>query len=236
MEFRCVCGKVISTSSSAGAIVRCPACGQLAPVPGVGAPASPVWRAPAPVATAGLATASLVLGLLSIALSLLAGIPAIVCGALALSRIGQSRGRLGGQGQAVAGLMLGGIFTLIGLMVGVGLLFLWGGRGTVLSESRLQAARAQQANFQSALDRYKLDLGRYPTTEQGLTALVTPPSDLPPRATWHGPYLASDAIPPDPWGLDYRYACPGEHRTDGFDLWSAGPDGADGTEDDIGNW
>jgi general secretion pathway protein G len=52
---------------------------------------------------------------------------------------------------------------------------------------------------------------------------------------WNGPYREK-AVPSDPWGRQYQYASPGRHNTDSYDVWSLGPDGADGTDDDIGNW
>jgi general secretion pathway protein G len=68
-----------------------------------------------------------------------------------------------------------------------------------------------------------------------LSALMTPPGDLANPAKWKGPYLEK-AIPADPWGRPFQYAAPGKHNPQSFDVWSLGPDGADGTEDDVGNW
>ncbi len=96
-------------------------------------------------------------------------------------------------------------------------------------------AKTQLALFTTALQAYRLDLGRYPDTAQGLAALSTRPAGSPEKDRWNGPYLQEPA-PMDPWGLPYRYAAPGKHRPEAFDLWSAGPDGIDGTEDDLGNW
>ena len=79
---------------------------------------------------------------------------------------------------------------------------------------------------------YKLAMGRYPTTEEGLVALISEPANSDGR--WQGPYIRE--LPKDPWGNDYMYRCPAEKSKDGFDVWSMGPDGKDGTDDDIGNW
>lgn len=87
--------------------------------------------------------------------------------------------------------------------------------------------------LESALDMYKLDNGRYPTTEQGLQALVTRPSAQPePRNYPQGGYIRR--LPQDPWGADYQLLSPGQHGQ--LDVFSYGPDGIPDTEDDIGNW
>jgi general secretion pathway protein G len=99
----------------------------------------------------------------------------------------------------------------------------------------VSAARTQIASFKAALDMFWSDLGTLPTTRQGLVALRLPPSDLRNQARWGGPYLEND-VPPDPWGNPYQYACPGAHNPASYDVWSLGPDGVSGTEDDIGNW
>jgi len=85
-----------------------------------------------------------------------------------------------------------------------------------------------------ALTPYRLDVGNYPSTEEGLKALVTPPAGK--ESRWKGPYL--EEIPLDPWGNPYRYAFPGTkniNKASGYDVWSLGPDGTE-SADDIGNW
>ena len=79
---------------------------------------------------------------------------------------------------------------------------------------------------------FKLSTGRYPTTEEGLNALLKAPDALKDR--WDGPYIRS--LPKDPWGNDYQYRFPPQKSTDGYDIWSMGPDAQNETEDDIGNW
>jgi len=90
----------------------------------------------------------------------------------------------------------------------------------------------------TALDMFKLHVGRYPTTEEGLNALVEKPSTLEDEEgdKWRGPYIKSADMLKDPWGNEYGYKCPGEVNTEGYDLWSNGPDGQEGTDDDIRNW
>jgi len=84
------------------------------------------------------------------------------------------------------------------------------------------------------LFRYRTDMGSYPSTADGLQALVTAPSTNSER--WRGPYLQESKIPLDPWGEPYQYRFPGVKNKNGYDLWSKGPDKTDGTADDIGNW
>lgn len=104
-------------------------------------------------------------------------------------------------------------------------------------QARITSAKTQIAsNFGSALDMYEADNGFYPTTEQGLEALLVQPSTDPAPKNWKGPYLKSDTIPNDPWGKPYIYSCPGTHNPSGYDLYSCGPDGQEGTDDDIANW
>ena len=103
--------------------------------------------------------------------------------------------------------------------------------------AKQEVAKSQIAMLEAALDQYRLDMGRYPTTEEGLRALIEPPEDEEAAKNWRGPYLKKRKIPKDPWGRDYHYQCPGEHGD--FDLWSYGADGQPGGEGeaaDITNW
>lgn len=99
-------------------------------------------------------------------------------------------------------------------------------------DARIAAARADIANFGVALDAFEIDMGRYPTTEEGLAVLVRPPMEA---SKWRGPYLQRD-IPNDPWGNPYIYEYPGRHNPYSYDLYSNGPDGQPGGGDDIDNW
>jgi len=92
-----------------------------------------------------------------------------------------------------------------------------------------------KANLSTALDMYELDNGRYPTTGQGLKALLQEPGTSPVPHDWSGPYLKKKRIPKDPWKREYVYVAPGVHNTGEFDLYSLGPDGIE-SEDDIVNW
>lgn len=103
-----------------------------------------------------------------------------------------------------------------------------------IGKSEIKATRAQLDALDKALATYRLDTGHYPSTEQGLRALVERPSDEP---KWSGPYLAK-ALPPDPWGRPYLYRNPGEQGRD-HDLFSLGKDGqrgGNGESADISVW
>jgi len=91
-----------------------------------------------------------------------------------------------------------------------------------IGKSEVNTAKAQIDALEKALDQYRLDVGRYPTTEMGLNALVTRPANEP---KWSGPYLKK-AVPLDPWGKPYLYKIPGDHGE--FDLLSYGKDGQRG--------
>lgn len=107
------------------------------------------------------------------------------------------------------------------------------GRG---KQARVAAARADiEANITTALDLYELDNGGYPTTEQGLAALIQKPSSSPVPENWNGPYLKKRTVPIDPWGKEYGYLSPGARNKEEFDLFSYGPDGVE-SRDDIVNW
>ena len=94
-------------------------------------------------------------------------------------------------------------------------------------------AITQIANFETALDAFNIDIGRYPTTMEGLEALVVKPTGL---DKWREPYLKRQTLPKDPWGNEYQYKCPGEHNQYDYDLYSFGPDAKQGGDDDIDNW
>jgi general secretion pathway protein G len=124
-----------------------------------------------------------------------------------------------------------GGFTLLELLVVIviiGLLAAYVGPRyfNQLGKSERKAAKAQIEAFGRALDAYRLDVGGYPSTEQGLAALTTPPDG---DSRWDGPYLQK-AVPADPWGRPYQYRSPGQGGE--FDLYSNGKDGQAGGEGD----
>jgi general secretion pathway protein G len=97
--------------------------------------------------------------------------------------------------------------------------------------ARVTAARTQIAQLRVALDTFELDVGRFPTTAEGLSALVEKPASD--AEGWQGPYIRG--MPNDPWGRAYGYRQPGQGGPRHLDLYSAGPDGQEGTDDDITN-
>lgn len=98
-------------------------------------------------------------------------------------------------------------------------------------QARLAAAKSDLSSIKTSLDAFEVDNGYYPKGKNGLADLIQMPRDA--RA-WHGPYL--DNVPQDPWGNPYIYEYPGKHNPSSYDLYSAGPDGKPGNDDDIGNW
>jgi general secretion pathway protein G len=99
--------------------------------------------------------------------------------------------------------------------------------------AKVIAAKTQISDLELALDAFEIDVGRYPTTVEGLRALVERPTAE--ADGWQQPYLSKN-VPMDPWGNDYIYRCPGQYNPDGYDLYSYGPDGQMGGGDDITNW
>ena len=100
-------------------------------------------------------------------------------------------------------------------------------------QARIAAAQADiNAHLSTALDLFELGVGRFPTTQEGLAALRTAPSGA---TGWKGPYLKRD-VPKDPWGRKYAYRSPGQHNREDYDLFSYGPDGVEGGDDDVTNW
>jgi general secretion pathway protein G len=131
-------------------------------------------------------------------------------------------------------------FTLIEIMVVVIILGILAATiipqfvGTT-HDAKVSAAKSSIAQLESALERFNVHMDRYPTTEEGLKALVEVPTGE--EGKWRGPYIK--LLRPDPWGNPYQYKNPGTHNTSGYDLWSRGADGVDGGEGDgadIGNW
>ena len=105
-------------------------------------------------------------------------------------------------------------------------------------DARVAAAKSDIATIELALDAYEADNGFYPTTEQGMEALVSPPTTPPVPMNWKGPYLKK-RVGKDPWGNQYIYLCPGIYNPGGYDLYSYGRDGKEGGtghDADITNW
>ena len=106
-----------------------------------------------------------------------------------------------------------------------------------IDKSRVNTTRAQIKMLEAALETYRMDSSRFPTTEQGLESLVKEPSGA--VNYQPGGYLRARRIPDDPWNNPYQYESPGQHNKHSYDLWSHGADGSasgDGVNADIGNW
>ena len=103
-----------------------------------------------------------------------------------------------------------------------------------LGTSRTQTAKVQIENISASLDHFQLDVGRYPTPDEGLEALVKPPPSAP---NWNGPYLKKESALVDPWGQKYFYVVPGKHGdVDVYSLGSDHAEGGTGEAKDVGNW
>ncbi len=133
-------------------------------------------------------------------------------------------------------------FTLLEILVALAIVGLLAGLAIsnsdrIFGQSQETVARIfVRDSLKTALVRYRIDLGDYPSTNEGLAALLVAPAGKAER--WRGPYIEVPGNRPltDPWTEPYRYRFPGTKNTGGYDLYSIGPDKTDGTEDDIGNW
>lgn len=140
------------------------------------------------------------------------------------------------QGQKVAGSSAG--FTLIELLVVLAIIGLLAGlvgprMMNALGGAKTKTAKVQIKDLEQSLEMYKLDVGQYPSNNEGLNALMQKPGNA---DGWNGPYLKSD-VPKDPWKRDYNYKFPGE-RGD-IDIFTLGQDGApggEGEDTDVGSW
>jgi general secretion pathway protein G len=131
-------------------------------------------------------------------------------------------------------------FTLVEIMVVVVILGILAATiipqfiGTT-QDAKIGAAKADVAQLKNAIDRFNINMDRYPTTEEGLKVLVDPPGEN--KDKWRGPYI--DKLQNDPWGNPYQYRTPSTHRSGFYDVWSRGADkteGGEGENADIGNW
>lgn len=132
-------------------------------------------------------------------------------------------------------------FTLIEIMavvviMGMLMATLAVGVAGQIDKANIQNAKGQISRIDQALQFYKLDNKRFPNTDQGLDALVNKPTAAPvPKSYDPAGYIKPDALM-DPWDEPFQYRQPGEHNPYSYDIWSFGPDGVEGGDDDIANW
>ncbi len=121
--------------------------------------------------------------------------------------------------------------AILGLLVGLAVTNLEGVFGGAQTST---AKLFVSESIKLPLTSYRIHMGDYPSTAEGLQALVTAPGN---RADqWRGPYLEGGKVPVDPWGETYVYRYPGSKNKSSYDIFSKGPDKTEGTQDDIGNW
>jgi len=133
-----------------------------------------------------------------------------------------------------AGFTLMEVLLVLAILVILGSLAAVSFRG-VMGDADIKAADAQVKLFAPAIDVFQMEFRRYPTS---LQELVAPPGDVD-QEKWQrviAPMYTAGKIPLDPWGQEYKFAAPGTRMPNGYDVWSSGPDRADGTADDVGNW
>ena len=147
-----------------------------------------------------------------------------------MNAIGESRVRREPRQRGMTLIEILVVLTLIGVVLGiVGSNYL--GKS---EQAKAKAAKIEIDQIGQTLDLFKLENGRYPTTQEGLQALVTAPPGM---TTWAGPYWKKPTVPKDPWGHEYKYQSPGTHGA--YDIISLGADGVEGGEGvnkDIKNW
>ena len=129
-------------------------------------------------------------------------------------------------------------FSLVEMLIVIALIaiiatLVIGNLDVIFGENQEKSAKIfVDQSIKTPLMAYRTSIGGYPSTSEGLQALSNAPQGK--ESRWKGPYI--DKLPLDPWGNAYHYRYPGTHNTRGYDVWSSGPDGQDGTPDDIGHW
>jgi general secretion pathway protein G len=170
----------------------------------------------------GLAIASLICGCFSIVplVGIILGVVAVILGIIALVKISNNKEALRGSGLAITGIVLGIIAWIMTIFAAVTIM------PQRLALQRVSVAKIDILKIDNVLNLYELDYGSFPSSAEGLDALLVKPSG------WGGSYL--EKMPLDPWGREYKYRYPGNHKEE-YDLYSLGADGVE-SNDDITNW
>ena len=134
--------------------------------------------------------------------------------------------------RAHAGFTLMEVLLVLVILVVLASLVVTTYRGTQ-DRALKDAAKIKIGILKGPINTYQTHTRRYPETLQDL---INKPSDAKLAERWSGPYLEDSSALLDPWDNEYRFKSPGQHNADSFDVWSTGPDGQDGSADDIGNW
>ena len=196
------------------------------------APVSQRDSTPNTPATSGLAVGSLVCGILGFFTAGITGIVGVVLGHVSLSKIKKSAGTMGGRGLAIGGLVTGYlscvVLPVVAMILG-GAIFAMRNVGDTAKRQKVEADFKALGN---CIQMYKLNAGYYPTTAQGLKALVEKPTSVPVPRRWT---KLIDKVELDPWGNPYDYRYPGSKQVNEFEIFSSGPDGVRYTPDDIGS-
>jgi len=125
------------------------------------------------------------------------------------------------------------VLAIIGLLAGLAV----SNSDKIFGSSQAAVAKIfVRDSLKTSLVRYRVDMGDFPSTAEGIQALLTAPASKAGR--WQGPYAdtTGNRLPTDPWGEPYQYRFPGTKNPGSYDLFSKGPDKVEGTEDDLGNW
>lgn len=138
--------------------------------------------------------------------------------------------RIGRQKRAFTFLEIMFVVVIIGILLAVAVPRLTG----KTQKARISATELQIRNVSLALKEYEMNVGSFPSSSQGLEALIERPSGVS-EDIWTDPFLEAESVPKDAWNNEFNYRQPGEHHRD-FDLWSNGPDGQSESEDDVTNW
>lgn len=125
------------------------------------------------------------------------------------------------------------VIVILGVLAALVVPNFFGAQDKAMRDTALAQVRS---GLNGSVELFRANCGRYPTTEEGLAALLTKPESEDIAEKWSGPYVKEGQIPLDPWGRQYNYRSPGEYNRETYDLWSSGKNGQSGDDDDVVNW